>query len=451
MKRLRLLTALAGSACAILAGALAGPASAAPLSPHPKAAVVPHDGQNTRTGLALSSDTVGLDQEGSLKTIFSVVAIGGGVSGGTVTIRTFLADGTRVDLCSGTVSAGQGSCFLPDGRLPPGSYQLTAHYGGVVGQFEFSDSGPIPLTVATEPTTTTMTTVPQVAYGQESDETFTITTIPRTSGAPTGDSGVISDITLLCGAPLINGVGSCSPNDTALAPGIYQVFGFYRGDSTYAGSDTDNQAITVVRGQATPVLTLSQSKVAVDQQETEELTAHVNPLRGGTPAGMITFKDGTHTICVEGLDDNETAICDLTAGQLAIGSHQLTALYNGDPNFAANGSLAKALTIAAQPTTTALTLSAGKVRAGHEQAEHLTVRVKPRTSGTPADQVTIKAGTTTLCKITLSHATGGCTLSKNKLRPGTYHLTASYAGTTRFAGSASTKKTLTVTKSPAGT
>jgi len=430
----------------MLAGALAGPARAAPLSPPPKAAVVPHDGQITRTGLALSSDTVGLDQEGSLKAIFSVVAISSGaVSGGTVTIRTVL-DGTQVDLCSGTVSAGQGSCFLPDGRLPAGNYQLTAHYGGVVGQFEFSDSGPIPLTVAKEPTTTTMTTIPQVAYGQESDETFTITTVPRTSGTPTGDSGVISDTTLVCGAPLVNGVGSCIPNDTGLPPGIYVVFGFYRGDSTFAGSDTDNQTITVVRGQATPVLTLSQSRVAADRQETEELTARVSPLRGGTPTGVIAFKDGTHTICEEDLDDNDTAICDLTPGQLAIGSHRLSARYSGDTNFRADGSLAKTLTITAQPTTTALTLSTSKVRAGHEQAEHLTVRVKPRTSGTPAGQVTIKAGATTLCKITLSHAAGGCTLSKNKLSPGTYHLTATYAGPTRFAGSASAKKTLTVTK-----
>lgn len=369
------------------------------------------------------------------------------MSGGTVTIRTFLADGTRVDLCSGTVSAGQGSCFLPDGRLAPGSYQLTAHYSGVVGQFEFSDSGPVALTVAKEPTTTTMTTVPQVAYGQESDETFTITTIPRTSGTPTGDSGVISDTTLLCGAPLINGVGNCSPNDTALPPGTYQaVFGFYRGDSTFASSDTGNQTITVVRGQATPVLTLSQPRVAADRQETEELTALVSPLRGGTPTGVITFKDGTHTICEEDLDDTDTAMCDLTPGQLAVGSHQLSARYNGDPNFTASSSLAKTLTITAQPTTTALTLSTGKIRAGHEQAEHLTVHVRPRTSGTPAGQVTIKAGATTLCRITLSRAAGGCTLSKNKLRPGTYHLTATYAGTTRFAGSASAKKTLTVTK-----
>jgi len=445
MRRLRLLAALTGTACTMLAGALAGPASA---SPHPKAAVAPHEGQITRTGLALSSGTVGLDQEGSLKASFSVVAISSGaVSGGTVTIRTVLSDGTQVDLCTGTVSAGQGSCFLPDGRLLAGGYLLTAHYGGVVGSFEFSDSGPVPLTVAKEPTTTTMTTVPQVAYGQESDETFTITTVPRTSGTPTGDSGVISDTTLLCGAPLVNGVGSCSPNDTALPPGTYQaVFGFYRGDSTFAASDTGNQAITVVRGQATPVLSLSQSRVAADRQETVELTARVNPLRGGSPTGVITFKDGTHTICEEDLDDNDTAICDLTPGQLAIGSHQLSAFYNGDANFRADGSLAKTLTIAAQPTTTALTLSMGKVRVGHEQAEHLTVHVRPRTSGTPAGQVTIKAGTTTLCKITLSRAAGGCTLGKSKLRPGTYHLTATYAGTARFAGSASAKKTLTVTK-----
>jgi hypothetical protein len=101
---------------------------------------------------------------------------------------------------------------------------------------------------------------------------------------------------------------------------------------------------------------------------------------------------------------------------------------------------------ASQPTSTTLTLSAAKVKAGHEQAEHLTVRVKPATSGTPAGKVTIKAGSATLCVITLKGAKGSCTLTARKLRPGRYQLTARYGGGTPYGPSTSPKKALTVTK-----
>lgn len=83
-----------------------------------------------------------------------------------------------------------------------------------------------------------------------------------------------------------------------------------------------------------------------------------------------------------------------------------------------------------------LTLSVGKVKAGHEQTEHLTVVVKPQVSGSPLGQVTIQAGSVTICKITLKGAKGSCTLGARKLGAGTYHLVATYPGATPFAGSA---------------
>src|SRR5262249_41239796 len=41
-------------------------------------------------------------------------------------------------------------------------------------------------------------------------------------------------------------------------------------------------------------------------------------------------------------------------------------------------------------TATSLALSARRITAGHEQAERLTVKVTPRTGGTPAGKVTIR-------------------------------------------------------------
>lgn len=97
-------------------------------------------------------------------------------------------------------------------------------------------------------------------------------------------------------------------------------------------------------------------------------------------------------------------------------------------------------------TTTNLTLSTAKIQAGHENTEQLTVQVKPAAGGTPAGQVTIKTGRTTLCTITLKNGQGGCRLSQDKLQPGKHKLTASYSGGTIYAASTSPAKTLTVTK-----
>jgi hypothetical protein len=138
--------------------------------------------------------------------------------------------------------------------------------------------------------------------------------------------------------------------------------------------------------------------------------------------------------------------CTLGASKLRPGKYQLTAHYAGSPGFNSSASGTKALTVAAEPTATTLKLSAAKVKTVHEQAEHLSVQVNPQFSGTPAGKVTIKAGSARVCVITLKSGKGTCTLKASQLRPGTYHLTATYAAAAPFARSTSAKKTLTVTK-----
>ena len=87
-----------------------------------------------------------------------------------------------------------------------------------------------------------------------------------------------------------------------------------------------------------------------------------------------------------------------------------------------------------QPTTTTLALSARSVRYGHEQSERITVTVVPRYGGTPAGTVKVRAGHVTVCDITLAPGRGSCRLSARQLRPGTYRLTAAYAGRPRLPG-----------------
>ena len=97
-------------------------------------------------------------------------------------------------------------------------------------------------------------------------------------------------------------------------------------------------------------------------------------------------------------------------------------------------------------TKTALALSKSSVTFGQEQAEHLSAAVAPQFGGTPAGKVVIKAGTRTVCTITLKSGKGSCALTAKEFKPGTYQLTASYPGEGGFTGSASAPRTLKVAK-----
>jgi large repetitive protein len=553
VRRLRHLVALAGGICTVLGAlAVASPASATPVSPHPTARVAPRAALSTATELQLSSTFIAFDQETSWSTTVRVhITTGdlGPVTRGAATVDITTTSGKFVTECGPTFPSFR--CILSDGQLPPGGYQIQGHYSDSFGQFASSDSAIASFVVTPEPTTPTLAVHGTLAYGQEAAPfEFSVSVAPRTAGrTPTGTADVIllrtSDQHLfdLCSGTLANGSTSCGlPRDTEMTPGTYTVFATYSGDTDLSPSSSRNtlQTLTITRGTLVPQLLLSQPVISEGQSEVltavlggtgnptgtvafgdgtsiicsapvvndsasctvspgqlpigshhivaeysgdsnffaassiskqlnvvaashasltlsqpqsatfgseqaEKLTVNVaGP--GGTPTGQVTIKDGSKVLATPSLSGG-TATFNLGATQLKPGSHTLTATYAGDDNFAASTSGTMPLTIAAGPTTTGLTLSENSIKAGNEQTEHLTVTVKPKFTGpVPTGKVTIKAGTTTLCTITLSQAKGSCKLSPSKLPPGTYHLAATYLGASPFARSTSIKRTLTVTK-----
>ena len=62
----------------------------------------------------------------------------------------------------------------------------------------------------------------------------------------------------------------------------------------------------------------------------------------------------------------------------------------------------------------------------------------------PKGKVTVKAGTATLCKITLLNGTGSCTPKSTALKAGSYSITANLAASSKFGGSTSTASSLTI-------
>lgn len=98
------------------------------------------------------------------------------------------------------------------------------------------------------------------------------------------------------------------------------------------------------------------------------------------------------------------------------------------------------------PTATTMALSAASVVYGHEQAERVSVNVDDVFGSVPGGTVTVKAGNTVVCTITLKARKGSCTAPATKFGPGTVSVTAFYGGGISFQTSQSVAQTFMVTK-----
>jgi len=142
---------------------------------------------------------------------------------------------------------------------------------------------------------------------------------------------------------------------------------------------------------------------------------------------------------------NAGGVSDVTGLSCAsVGSCAMVGYYYAGADdqqpFVASGTIAV-------PTSTALTLSAGTVTDGHEQSEEkFSVAVKAANFEPVTGAVTIKAGSTVVCTITLNDNGGSCRPAASKLKPGTYSLVAHYGPTQIYMSSLSPAKQLKVKK-----
>jgi hypothetical protein len=403
------------------------------------------DREGTSTTLTLPSHRVVLGLESNFAMSVEISAPEGtwAIEAGSPTFATII-------LCGGQIS--QTSCFMPPNALPPGDYNLIAIYNGDEN-FDFSASGLEPLTViAQQPTSTSLSlSASTVVFGHEDSEVLQVLANGDTGNPAEGFATVLLGSEPL--SPECTNIEVSHPGDfcrltaSQLPPGTYQLTARFDGSRDFASSTSAPQTLTVVPQQPTTTrLTLSAPSVPFGNEQTETLTATVTPATSGTPTGNVTVRAGATAVCTFALA-NATGKCSLTASQLPPGSYPLTATYSGDDTYATSADATQTLTVAKEPTTTSLTLSADRIAVGGEQAELFTVQVTPATSGTPTGNVTVKAGATAVCTIILANGTGNCRLTPRQLATGTYQITATYNGDTTYARSTSSPpQTLTVTR-----
>jgi Bacterial Ig-like domain (group 3)/FG-GAP-like repeat len=347
---------------------------------------------------------------------------------------TFLANGNAV----GTALVENGVATLDTTQLPPGVDVVTGAYPGD-DNFTASTSNSVTITV-TASTKTILTAVPTaLLLGQ----TLTLTaTVTATGSTPTGTVTFYNGIAWL-GTATLNSNGIASFQTNALPVGVFALTASYAATVGFTASTSPPVSVSVASPTATA---LNAVPTTLTLGQTLTLTATVTASSGGTPAGTVTFLNGTAALGTATLNANGLATLTLTP---TVGDYSITASYVGTLTDAPSASSPPiAVTVNRIATSTALQASPTTLYLG--QTLTLTATVTAASSATPSGTVTFLDNGATLGATSLN-ANGVAAFT---LTPaiGNYSITASYGGSPTDAPSVSSPPAaVTVTTIPTTT
>jgi LPXTG-site transpeptidase (sortase) family protein len=128
-----------------------------------------------------------------------------------------------------------------------------------------------------------------------------------------------------------------------------------------------------------------------------------------------------------------------------VGSHSITAIYNGDANFLTSTSAALTQTIGQDATTTALSSSANPSVVGQVVTFTATVTANPPGAGTPTGTVTFQDGGVNIAGcVNQALVAGVATCNDSFAGVGSHSITAIYSGDANFLTSTSAALTQTI-------
>ncbi|AFH59450.2 hypothetical protein B2K_01685 [Paenibacillus mucilaginosus K02] len=371
---------------------------------------------------------------------------GGGMPGGTVIFK----DGADV-LGTALLDAKGEAGWETDG-FPVGTYaEITAEYAGDE-RFISSLSEPLQtLNVAQAATTTKIgSDVSSSVYGQQVTLTATVSVNNPGGGMP-GGTVIFKNGAEVLGTALLDEKGIAVWTAMAGLPvGSYSsLTAEYAGDERYISSMSEPlQTLTVAKASTSTNLTSSPEKASVGETVTLTATVSVTSPGSGKPSGNVTFKEGADVLGTVTVDGSGKA--ELPTPKLTQGEHNYTAEFSGDVSF--TGSVSSEVKVTADLRTTSVLLTSAVTEFVYGERMELTVKVTPTvtsTDPTPTGEVVVLSGATELGRGALG-ANGTAVISLTELVPGTYDLTASYAGDGLHARSVSAF-TLTVERAATST
>lgn len=239
-----------------------------------------------------------------------------------------------------------------------GAHSITATYPGDYN-FDDATSNIVTEVITGPPTRTVLKSVsPNPAH---SLQPITMTaTVSSAYTTPTGNLTFMARGTSLATVP-VGSSGAASAMVSTLIGGKYTITAVYGGSTEYAGS-TSNAIIETVLGADTDT-SLSASPNPATPGQSIAFTAIVSGAQSAERlTGTVTFKDGATTLGTGSVGTN--GVATLSIPSLVTGTHIITAVYGGSPEYNPSASGAISVVVTAIPTSIDLSASPNPAAAG---------------------------------------------------------------------------------------
>jgi hypothetical protein len=279
------------------------------------------------------------------------------------------------------------------------------------------------LATLTAPASTTV--VASDYRNNDGSVTFTAVLTNTGNDPPTGNIEFFYGSVLIGSAPLINAEATFTASTVGIAPGTYNIVATYPGDANYAPGNASPIPVMIV-AKAQTVITLTPMSQTLTVGSTASLTATLTVTNSNSPpTGTIKFLYGSSVLATSPLTFNYgAALTEATAG-LQPGTYLVKATYSGDNLNTAATSAPATVILQSSPDTVTLSASPNPVLSG----SNFTLTAIVTGTGTPTGTVLFQSDSTVIGSTTLNGGgIGSITLPAGTLAPGTYQLTAYYAG-----------------------
>ncbi len=199
--------------------------------------------------------------------------------------------------------------------------------------------------------------------------TLTATVTPASGNGTPGGTVVFKDnggVIAGCGSVTLNAAqATCTP--ASLSLGTHPLTVEYSGDAAYNPS-TGSLSQVVNQASTTTGLTSSLNPSTVGQSVMFTATVSVTAPGGGTPTGMVTFKDNGATIGTGTLMNGQATY---STSALSAATHPITAVYGSDSNF--TGSTSSAVNQDVRNPAPAITTISPAAAVTHASATTVTI------------------------------------------------------------------------------
>ncbi len=269
--------------------------------------------------------------------------------------------------------------------------------------------------------------------GQDYTVSVSVAPVAPGAGVPTGTVTVTDSDANTCVVTLDGlGVGSCVLPSRSAGPKTLDAH--YNGDADYNQSDATQATHAVDQATTTTELNVGPNPSVFGESAVFTATVTVGGGSSATPAGDVEFFDGLTSLGSLTLDGSGEA--QLATNALAVGDHDITAVFSDAGDFAGSTSDVVVQTVQQAPTSTDLSSSPNPSVFGESVTFTATVTAGGGSTVTPAGDVEFFDGLTSLGSVTLD-GFGVAELSTADLSVGDHDITAVFSDSDEFADSTS--------------